>query len=107
MLMFVNKELKKRRRQQREWQKCIGFRLVNRTTTCITPFLYISLPSLHDHDVKLRGLKVMLHNVTRDIATRCCTKNRRCELSRVTSPYTALQCWNNVATIRNNVTTML
>ena len=34
MLMFVNKELKKRRRrQQRERQKCIGFRLVNRTTT--------------------------------------------------------------------------
>ena len=66
------------------------------------------------------------------IATLCCAKNRSCKSSRVTSPLspckrnkklkvmlqgtigndyfqlnTAFQCWNNVVTIRNNVTTIL
>ena len=96
--------------------------------TRITLFWYISLPWLHDYDVKLRGLKVMLHEVTDsqrrflaqcnvatflgycfdwlqycfNIATPCCTKNRRCELSQRRSATTILS-----ATQRRSVGTML
>ena len=41
-------------RRQRERQKAIGLDWQNKQLcTCITPFLYISLPSLHDYDVKI------------------------------------------------------
>ena len=77
MLMFVNKELKKRRRQQRERQKCIGFRLVNRTTSLhvhhafFVHFVAVVARSRRETE-RFKG------DVTRDIATLCCTKNRRC-----------------------------
>ena len=41
-------------RRQRERQKAIGLDWQNKQLcTCITPFLYISLPSLQDYDVKI------------------------------------------------------
>ena len=41
-------------RRQRERQKTIGLDWQNKQLcTCITFFLYISLPSLHDYDVKI------------------------------------------------------
>ena len=55
-------------------------------------FLYISLRLLHDYNVKLASFKVMLHET---ICNDDFLRN------------TALQCWNNVVTIRNNVATML
>ena len=43
----------RRRRRQRERQKSKRFRLAKQQLcTCIT-FLYISLPSLHDYNVKI------------------------------------------------------
>ena len=45
--------MQRRRRRQRERQKSNRFRLAKQQLcTCITLFLYISLPSLHDYDVK-------------------------------------------------------
>ena len=56
-LPFPNKirELKqRRRRRQRERQKRNRFRSAKQQLcTCITLFLYISLPSLHDYNVKV------------------------------------------------------
>ena len=52
-LVHVNTDLTKpRRRRQRERQKTIG--LMSKTTTLHVhhAFLYISLPSLHNYDVK-------------------------------------------------------
>ena len=44
----------RRRRRQREGQKSNRIRSAKRQLcTCITLFLYISLPSLHDYDVKM------------------------------------------------------
>ena len=50
-----NRELKQRRgRRQQERQKSNWFRLVKQQLcTCITLFLHISLPSLHDHNVEV------------------------------------------------------
>ena len=46
--------VQRRRRRQQERQKKKRFRLAKQEPcVCITFFLYISLPSLHDHDVKL------------------------------------------------------
>ena len=52
---LLNRQVKqRRRRQQRERQKSIRFRLAKQQLcTCITLFLYISLPSLHDYNVKV------------------------------------------------------
>ena len=54
-LSVNNRELKQRRGQrQRERQKSNRFRLAKQQLgTCITLFLYISLPSLHDYNVKM------------------------------------------------------
>ena len=52
---LAERELKqRRRRRQRERQKSDRFPLAKQQLcTCITLFLYISLPSLHDYDVKM------------------------------------------------------
>ena len=58
-------ELKQqRRRRHRERQKSDRFRLAKQQLwACITPFLYISLQSLHDCDVKLSNF-TLLENVS-------------------------------------------
>ena len=53
---FAKRELIKQRRQrrQRERQKSNRLRLAKQQLcTCITLFFYISLPSLHNYDVKM------------------------------------------------------
>ena len=48
------KQRRRRRRRQREREKSNRFRLVKKTTLpSHHAFLYISLPSLHDHNVKV------------------------------------------------------
>ena len=54
-----NRELtqRRRRRRQRERQRSNRFRQAKQQLcTCITLFMYISLPSLHDYNVKLPNL---------------------------------------------------
>ena len=58
----LSRELKqRRRRRQQERQKSNRFRLAKQQLcTCITLFLYISLPSLHEYNVKVQCLRIQL-----------------------------------------------